>query len=65
MQVDYLKRRFFLEGKIISEGFSHWFSASFQPSQVSQATRNRAISPLSDAKAAGEEDSQGFGKVLS
>lgn len=43
-------------------GFFHCFSASFQRSQVSQATRNRVISPVSDAKAAGEgeEDNQGL-----
>lgn len=61
MQVDYLKRGIFLGGKTISEGFFPlFFIISVQSS--SQAIRNRVISPVSDAKAAGEgeEDNQGL-----
>lgn len=76
MQRDYLKTRLLLGGKTISEGFFQLFSASLQLSQISQATRNRAVSPMSDARAAGEgrkiirdellrETPGGFGRVLS
>lgn len=46
MQMDYIKRRIFLGGNTISEGFFPFFFSSI--SQINQVTRSWAALPCSD-----------------